>query len=470
MSRPPRKLSHEQAVFFQSLAGALPAVLVALWFLWLAPDELLPTPKVQWTLTLLIGGCWFGFALAVQTRVVRPLQTMANLLSALREGDFSVRARGANRDEPLGDVMSEINTLSRTLQEQRLSALEATALLRTVMEEIEVAIFAFDSDSKLRLANHAGQLLLKKPAERILGRDATELGLADCLVGEPARLLNITFPGSSGRWGMRRSVFREGGRPHHLVVIGDLSQTLREEELRAWQKLVRVLGHELNNSLAPIKSIAGSLGSLLRREQRAPDWEDDMRSGLDIIASRADGLARFMQAYARLARLPAPNRSPCEVKPLIHRVVALETRRSIDIVDGPDLTFFCDGAQIEQVLINLIKNAVEAILDPSIPHRDGEPAGVRIRWRKTANHLAIEVEDDGPGIANSGNLFVPFFTTKPEGSGIGLVLCRQIAENHGGSLTLENRTDNITGSIARLQLPLASSPTDGGAVPPPRSA
>ena len=454
MSRPPRKLPHEQAVFFQSLAGAFPAVLVALWFLWLAPAELRPTPKVQWTLSLLIVGCWFGFALAVQTRVVRPLQTMANLLSALREGDFSVRARGANRDEPLGDVMSEINTLSRTLQEQRLSALEATALLRTVMEEIEVAIFAFDSDSKLRLANHAGQLLLKKPAERILGRDAAELGLSDCLEGEPARLLNLTFPGSAGRWGMRRSLFREGGRPHHLVVIGDLSQTLREEELRAWQKLVRVLGHELNNSLAPIKSIAGSLGSILRREQRAPDWEDDMRSGLDIIASRADGLARFMQAYARLARLPAPTRSACEVKPLIHRVAALETRRSIHIADGPDLTFACDGAQIEQVLINLVKNAVEAVLESGTAHRDANDAGVRIRWRKTGHHLAIEVEDDGPGIANSGNLFVPFFTTKPEGSGIGLVLCRQIAENHGGSLTLENREDGVTGSIARLQLPL----------------
>ena len=462
-----RKLSHEQAIFFQCLAGALPAVLVAMWFLWLGSDA---TPKVQWTLSLLIVGFWLGFALAVQTRVVRPLQTMANLLSALREGDFSVRARGANRDEPLGDAMSEINTLSRTLQEQRLSALEATALLRTVMEEIEVAIFAFDSDAKLRLANHAGQLLLKKPAERILGRDAAELGLAECLQGEPARLLNLTFPGSSGRWGMRRSSFREGGRPHHLVVIGDLSQTLREEELRAWQKLVRVLGHELNNSLAPIKSIAGSLGSILRREQRASDWEDDMRAGLDIIASRADGLSRFMQAYARLARLPAPNRSPCEVKPLIHRVAAFETRRPIAILGGPDITFSCDGAQIEQVLINLIKNAVEAILDPSVPHHEGDTPGVRVRWKKLGHQLAIEVEDDGPGIANSGNLFVPFFTTKPEGSGIGLVLCRQIAENHGGSLTLENRTDGAEGSIARLQLPLASPLADGSAPASSRSS
>jgi nitrogen fixation/metabolism regulation signal transduction histidine kinase len=456
MSQPKRRLSHEQAVFFQCLLAGLPAVIVALCYLWFGIDEHVPTAKVQWTLTLLIVGCWLGFAGAVQGRVVRPLQTMANLLSALREGDFSVRARGARRDEPLGDVMSEINTLSRTLQEQRLSALEATALLRTVMEEIEVAIFAFDIDGKLRLANHAGQILLGKPAERILGRDAAELGLADCLVGDPTRLLaQVNFAGgSSGRWGMRRSLFREGGRRHHLVVIADLSRTLREEELRAWQKLVRVLGHELNNSLAPIKSIAGSLGSLLKKEKRAPDWEDDMRSGLEIIATRAEGLGRFMQAYARLARLPAPTVAPCEVGSLVQRVAALETRCPVTVLGGPPVTLSCDSTQIEQVLINLIKNAVDATLESATADSSRhESCGVRVRWKKVSGAVEISVEDDGPGIANSGNLFVPFFTTKPEGSGIGLVLCRQIAENHGGSLTLENRTD-ATGSIARLRLPL----------------
>ncbi|MDB6095343.1 MAG: multi-sensor signal transduction histidine kinase [Verrucomicrobia bacterium] len=440
MAKISKKMAHERVVFFQALLGGLPAVVVAMCYLWLGSAA----PKEQWTLSLLVFGFWLGFAAAVQNRVVRPLQTMANLLSALREGDFSVRARGARRDEPLGDVMSEINTLSRTLQDQRMSALEATALLRTVMEEIEVAIFAFDADGRLRLANHAGQILLAKPAERILGRDAVELGLGDCLNGESARLLTTTFPGGSGRWGMRRSQFREGGRPHHLVVIGDLSRTLREEELRAWQRLVRVLGHELNNSLAPIKSIAGSLGSLLRRPQRAPDWEEDMRSGLEIIESRADGLSRFMQAYARLARLPAPVLAPCEVSGLIHRVVGLETRLPVEIVEGPALAISCDFAQIEQVLINLLKNAVEAALETG--------GGVQIGWRKLPNRVEIYVEDEGPGIASASNLFVPFFTTKPEGSGIGLVLCRQIAENHHGSLTLENRRDT-TGSLARLHLP-----------------
>jgi len=440
MPKSSRKIAHERMVFFQCLLAGLPAVVVAMSYLWFGDA----TPKVQWTLTLLILGFWLGFAAAVQGRVVRPLQTMANLLSALREGDFSVRARGARRDEPLGDVMSEINTLSRTLQDQRMSALEATALLRTVMEEIEVAIFAFDAEGRLRLANHAGQILLGKPAERILGRDAAELGLADCLTGDAARLLVSAFPGGSGRWGMRRSQFREGGRPHHLIVIADLSRTLREEELRAWQRLVRVLGHELNNSLAPIKSLAGSLRLLLRRTPRAPDWEDDMRSGLEIIETRSEGLSRFMQAYARLARLPAPVTAPCDMPSLIHRVVALETRLAVALDEGPAVTLACDAAQIEQVLINLLKNAVEAAQETG--------GGVRVGWRRQSGRLEIFIEDDGPGIGSATNLFVPFFTTKPEGSGIGLVLCRQIAENHRGSLVLENRA-GAPGCVARLFLP-----------------
>jgi len=446
---PPRKrrIAHEQVVFYYTLLGGLPATIIATTLL-LSGDY---TAKVQWTLGLLMAGFWFGYALAVRERVVRPLQTMANLLTALREGDFSTRARGANRDEPLGDVLAEINLLSGTLQEQRLGALEATALLRTVMEEIDVAIYAFDANETLRLVNRAGQELIAQPAEKILGRAARELNLADCLEGESTRVLARTFPGGTGRWGMRRTQFREGGLPHSLVVIADLSQPLREEELKAWQRLVRVIGHELNNSLAPIKSIAGSLTSLLRRPQKAPDWEDDMRGGLEIIETRAEGLNQFMQSYARLAKLPAPSKQPCEIGPLLRRVVSLETRAEIKLTEGPAMTVSLDAAQLEQVVINLLKNAVEAT--PEQGHSTPPIGAIEVAWQKSSGMLEITVADHGPGIANLQNLFVPFFTTKPSGSGIGLVLCRQIAENHNGSLTLENREDQ-TGCIARLRLPL----------------
>jgi len=442
-----RRLAHEQRIFYYALLAGLPAVACSVWLLWANDYQ----PKVQWTLLLFIGLCWLGFALAVREQVTRPLQTMANLLTALREGDFSVRARGASRDEPLGDVLAEINMLSGVLQEQRLGALEATALLRTVMEEIDVAIFAFDANATLRLVNRSAQELLAQPAERILGRQAGELDLADCLAGEATRVLTRTFPGGAGRWGMRRTSFREGGLPHQLLVIADLSQPLREEELKAWQRLVRVIGHELNNSLAPIKSIAGSLTTMLRRPQRDPDWEQDLRGGLEIIEARAEGLNRFMQSYARLAKLPAPSKHPCDIGPLLHRIVSLETRAAVQIVGGPEVVALLDAAQIEQVVINLVKNAVEAA--PDAGQSAPPTCGVRVGWRKLPGTLEIFVEDDGPGIANTQNLFVPFFTTKPSGSGIGLVLCRQIAENHGGALTLENR-EGASGCIARLRLPI----------------
>jgi two-component system, NtrC family, nitrogen regulation sensor histidine kinase NtrY len=442
-----RRLPHEQRVFLYTLLSGLPAVIVAFSLL-LGGDT---TAKVQWTLGVVIIGFWFGYALAVREIVVRPLQTMANLLTALREGDFSTRARGANRDEPLGDVMAEINLLGGVLQEQRLGALEATALLRTVMEEIDVAIFAFDSHGTLRLVNRSGQELLGQPAERILGRQAAELDLAECLDGDATRVMSRTFPGGAGRWGMRRTIFREGGLPHQLLVIADLSQPLREEELKAWQRLVRVIGHELNNSLAPIKSIAGSLTTMLKRPTKPADWEEDMVGGLEIIESRAEGLNRFMQSYARLAKLPAPAKLPVQVSSLVHRVVGLEMRTKVEVHDGPDITILADAAQLEQVIINLVKNAVEAA--PEAGQSGAPSCCVNAGWRTRGEWLEIYIEDDGPGIANPQNLFVPFFTTKPSGSGIGLVLCRQIAENHGGSLSLDNRTDTH-GCVATLRLPL----------------
>ncbi|MBT5900787.1 MAG: PAS domain S-box protein [Opitutaceae bacterium] len=454
-----RKLTHDHHVLVGTLLAGLPGVLVAMGFLWLGEGE---SAKMQWTFSLLVIGCWLGFSFSVQNRVVRSLQTMANLLSAVREGDFSIRARGASREDAHGDVMTEINSLGSILRAQRLGAIEATALLRTVMEEIDVAIFAFDSDGVLRLVNRSGQELLAASAEKILGRSAQEIGLGECIEGPPTGVLQHTkFPGGSGRWGMRRTQFREGGLPHEMVVVADLSEALREEEIKAWQRLVRVLGHELNNSLAPIKSIAGTLDSTLRRplDERASDWEEDMQSGLKIIANRAEGLSRFLHAYSRLAKLPKPQRTPCEIRPLIHQVAQLEIRQKVKIIDGPEVVLSCDGAQLEQVLINLIKNAVDANLEADQPDDSSEPpmpppstGEVSLSWEASDKAVTFRVADEGHGIGKATSLFVPFFTTKPSGSGIGLVLCRQIAENHGGTLELENRTDR-TGCVAILSLP-----------------
>jgi two-component system nitrogen regulation sensor histidine kinase NtrY len=434
-------MSHERRVYLMALAGGLPAVVICLILLWTGGY----TPKVQWTLTVLILSVWWAFAFAVRERVVLPLQTLSNILAALREGDYSIRARGARRDDALGEVVIEVNALGKTLRRQRFGAVEATALLRKVMAEIDVAVFTFDGGERLRLVNRAGERLLARPAERLLGRTAAELGLAECLQGEPTRTMEMTFPGGMGRWGMRRGSFREGGRPHQLLVLSDLSRALREEERQAWQRLLRVLGHELNNSLTPIKSMAASLEKLLRREPRPADWDEDMERGLSVITSRAEGLSRFMEAYSRLARLPAPRLQPVDVRAWITRVVGLESRGKVELEAGPVLVIQGDGDQLEQLLINLVRNAVDAAKETG--------GGVRVGWAKNGKSLEVWVDDEGPGISNPANLFVPFFTTKPRGSGIGLVLSRQIAEAHGGTLTLEPRKKG-RGSEARLRLPL----------------
>ena len=431
-----------------ALASASPGAVISLIFLWTGDH----TPKVEWTLTVVIVTFCLGFAFALRERVVLPLQTLSNLLAALGEGDFSIRARGARGGDPLGEVMIEVNTLVDVLRHQRLDALEATTLLRKVMSEIDVAVYTFDDDRKLTFVNRAGAQLLAQLPERMLGRRAEDLGLDDFLEGEAPRVINTAFAGGVGRWEVRRSSFRQGGLPHELLVLSDLSQPLREEERQAFQRLIRVIGHEMNNSLAPIKSIAGSLSLIVQRDPPPSDWREDVQRGLGVIESRSESLSRFMSAYARLAKLPPPKLAPLDVGKLVDRVVTLEKGHNIQVAGGPRLTVQGDGDQLEQLLINLLRNAMDAVR---------ETGGlVRVGWQRIPGSspptMELWVEDEGPGLSNTGNLFVPFFTTKPGGSGIGLVLCRQIAEGHSGTLMLENRDDRA-GCRASLRLPLQAS-------------
>jgi nitrogen fixation/metabolism regulation signal transduction histidine kinase len=437
------RLVFEKRVTVLALAAGFPAMVLAGLLLWLNGYS----GRLQWTVDLFLLIFWLAIAFNLKQRIVRPLQTLSNILAAIREGDYSIRGRRAATGDVLGEVMLEVNDLGQTLRDQRLGALEATALLRAVIAGIDAAVFAFDGQFRLQLVNRAGERLLAQTSDRLLGRTSGDLGLDQCFnreVGLGSPTSQIVFPGAVGRWDIRQSVFREGGVQHHLLVLTDLSQTLREEERTAWQRLLRVLGHELNNSLAPIKSVAGSLADLLGRQPTPADLGEDLKRGLEVISSRADSLARFVDSYSRLARLPQPRMEPLDIGALVSTVPKLETRLPVKVIPGPELVIHGDNVQLEQLLINLVRNAVDASLETG--------GAVEVGWTQKNSHVEVWVRDEGHGLANTANLFVPFFTTKTSGSGIGLVLSRQIAEAHGGTLTLENRAE--VGCEARLRLPM----------------
>jgi nitrogen fixation/metabolism regulation signal transduction histidine kinase len=397
---------------------------------------------------------------ALHDQIIRPLQTLANVVGALREEDYSFRARMAVPDDALGELSLEVNMLADLLAEHRIGAIEATALLQRVVEEVDIPLFAFDPGEALRLVNSAGERLLQQASPRLLGRTATDLGLKTCLSAENASVIPLHF-NSDARWFLRRSSFRQRGVPHTLVVLSDVSRALREEERLAWQRLIRVMGHELNNSLAPIKSIAGSLHARLSGTTLGAEEREDFERGLGIIEARAGSLNRFLQAYRQLAQMPPPVLQKSTLSPLVTRVAGFETRIEVKVIPGPEVTVMADSDQLEQMLINLVRNAAEAVLegapsknlgnDVSVPGNGFQPA-VSIGWKVLDKAVALVIEDNGPGLLNPSNAFVPFYTTKPSGSGIGLILSRQIAEAHGGSLELTNRPDE-RGCRARVLLP-----------------
>jgi two-component system nitrogen regulation sensor histidine kinase NtrY len=452
------RLLYEHRISIYTMLVALPSVLVCGILIW--QEAWSRESKLALSAAILIA--WWLLSMALHEQTVRPLQTLANVVASLREEDYSFRARGATNEDALGELSLEVNALADLLADQRIRAIEATALLRRVVEEIDAPLFAFDPDRVLRLVNPAGERLLQQASIRILGRTADDLGLADCLNAENEALVQLATNTSANRWLVRQSKFREKGVPHTLVVLLDVSRALREEERSAWKKLIRVLGHELNNSLTPIKSIAGSLSARLREAGMNTEQRQDFERGLEIIEARSASLNRFLQAYRALAQMPPPALKKVALAPIAERVVFLETRLPVTMSRGPDVTLMVDPDQIEQMLINLVRNAVEAAMDAGA--RDGTNAAeaptrsepqVTLSWKLEEPNVVLNIDDNGPGLLNPSNAFVPFYTTKPSGSGIGLALSRQIAEAHGGSIEISNR--NGRGCEVRITLPYLRS-------------
>ena len=432
--------SLERAILLLTLLSGLPGGLALIYMMWQFDYSF----EVRWTVATVVATIWIGAAALAYQMVTHALYLQANLLGALREGDYSIRGTGAEAGSAVDLVMQEINALGDTLQRQRTEAVESTKLLQSVMGAIDVAVFAFDMDANLVLVNPAAERLIGQPASALLGREAQQLRLAAYLTGETPRLIERPFGPESGRLELRRSTFRRDGKPHQLLVFADLSRALREEEQQAWQRIVRVLSHEINNSLTPIKSIAHSIKRMLSRVPDLPRAEE-IQDGLNLIETRSGSLGRFLRAYAQVARLPKPQQRPVQIAPIAHRIAELENRLPVAIKTTEDVEVNADPDQIEQLLINVVRNAVDATLETN--------GKVWIDWKQVDGSLQLTVEDEGPGLPDTANLFVPFFTTKPAGSGIGLALSRQIAEAHGGTLLLENRTE-ARGCRAVLRLPL----------------
>ncbi|MCH8477775.1 MAG: hypothetical protein LAT56_07500 [Wenzhouxiangella sp.] len=390
-----------------------------------------------WLPPLLMLSVGLVLAWVLPIRMARPLSSLVNVLEAVRRQDFALRAR-TDREGVVGELAAEINRFADGLKSHGLAARQSDALLAKLMAEIELPVFTFDDEQRLTVANPAAERLCGGRLEP--GTTAEALGLDQALAHADDSPLSLSLPGGAGRYLVGRRPFRLAGRPHQLLVLTEAGSALGAERREAWQGLVRVLGHEINNSLAPIKSLAHTLA-----DAAADDSLDgeELKESLALIADRDDALGRFVGGYATLARLPVPRLQTVNVERLARRVIELESRLAIDC-QGEPISLEADPDQLEQALINLVKNAVDAVA--------GDGGQVRLQWQRQGGGVLIEVVDNGPGPPPSENLFVPFFTTKSGGSGVGLLLARRIAELHEGWLRLESREPG-PGARAVLWLP-----------------
>ena len=374
----------------------------------------------------------------------RRLRTLDGLLESLREGDYSVRGAVSGGDGQIR-LMGRFNALAQRLQDEQRDSHESLQLLSKTLAALDGAVFAFEQDDRLRLINPAGERLLGRPAAELLGQRAEALGLAPLFDIPNGRIHPHAFPTQQGRWQIGHASLRSRSQAGRLLVLQPMERALRDEEAQAFRRLLRVLSHEINNSLAPIASMADTLGRLLPSPATPldPEAHADLQGGLRLIEQRSQALQRFLGGYARLAKLPEPQPASVPLAPLCERVRRLVDER-IRIEVAPELRVVADADQLEQVLINLLRNAVEA----------GGSVPVELYAWAENGQARVQVRDRGEGLPSSDSLFVPFFTTKSGGSGIGLVLSRQILEAQQGSLELLSRAPEA-GTVAELRLPLA---------------
>jgi nitrogen fixation/metabolism regulation signal transduction histidine kinase len=428
----------ERRLFLFALSGVVPATVLV----WISVAGI--SSNVVRIVAAVVFVAWIlVIAAVVRGELLRHIRTVSNLVESARMQDYSMKASGAREPGELGELYQQINSLTDSLKTARQGEQELLSILEKVVSQINVAIIVFDARDRIRLVNRLASALLNAPADKLIGMDRSETPLARLPVAAQPKVVDFRFPGADGRWQVLQHQYRHQGEASHIMFISDLKQVLLDEEISAWQRLIRIVSHEVNNSLTPITSLCQTLTAMLAKL----DTENsaDLREGLSVIAERAKGLQNFISVYTRAARLPEPHKMPFSAGDLATKLKRIFADRALQIVPFPLVTVFGDPVHIEQALINLIKNGLEA--NPV----EGPPVEVSCQLRN--GHCEFHVADHGAGIGNPDNLFVPFYTTKAEGTGIGLALCRQIAAKHHGQVSLENRQDG-PGAVAKLILPL----------------
>jgi nitrogen fixation/metabolism regulation signal transduction histidine kinase len=373
---------------------------------------------------------------------------------SLRDQSFNLSANRAVLHE-LTPLAEALNQMSAELAQQRATLYQRELLLDTVLQTNPSALILTDDQGRVLFSNPAARHLLSE------GRRFDGSYFADVLTDWPelkqacqTGLQGLIHAGDAQNvWHLSVSPFRLNQREHLLYQLKPMTREFKLEEIKAWKKLIRVIGHELNNSLAPMSSLAFSGARLLQKPDFSTADQPQLMQMFAVIGERARQLNQFLQAYLNFAKLPPPQPSLVQFASLINN---LQNQYEFELLgDLPQSDWFLDSAQLTQLLLNLLKNAVEA---------GASSSGTTLCFRESPQLLVLEVQDDGGGLSAEvlQHALVPFYTTKPQGSGIGLTLCRDIMESHGGSLELLNQP---SGLLVRLTFPRIEAPSSSTAAP-----
>ncbi|KGJ88034.1 sensor histidine kinase [Thalassotalea sp. ND16A] len=440
MAKKARVKFETQLLKYLLIATGVPVALLLL-VLWYYQASTNLFMLILLTLFCITGYC----AITMYHKITFQFRTLSNLLEGMSHGDYSLRGRRHSRDDALGELVDQINNLANTLTEQRFSAMEGQHLLKKVIQHINVAIIAVDEQQQLALLNPAAEQLLNVSSEQMLGKPLANIDAQSLLTISQQQVMELTFANKKGQFQVIRDNYRDHGHQHDLFFITDVNHLLREQERQAWQNLIRVLSHEINNSLTPISSFASTISRLAKKQDLSSDFADNLQQSLTIIGERSSSLKQFIDSYRQLTHLPKPQKQNTNLLALLTKVVAIFKQCNIELDISDDITLALDPVQIEQVLINVIKNADEAMQTC--------PGNISICASTDEHNAILTIADQGIGIASSHNLFTPFYTTKKQGSGIGLVLSRQIIEAHNGFLSMANRNSE-RGCQITIQLPI----------------